>query len=131
MHVCSVVFDSLCAPCTAVHQAAMSVEFSRQEYHWSVLPFLLLGICLTQGSDPRSLASPALQVYSLHEHQLGSPLLGEDLLKIKAFSAFSLTDTHFHLLRHRACIIFANKNYRRKLFVGQEKGNLPHSPQKS
>ena len=36
---------------TVAHQAALSVEFSRQGYWWE-LPFLLQGISLTQGSKP-------------------------------------------------------------------------------
>ena len=42
----SVVSDSFVTPCTVAHQAALSGEFSRQEY-WS--HFLLQGIFLTQG----------------------------------------------------------------------------------
>ena len=43
---------------TVVHQAPLSMEFSRQEY-WSGLPFSPQGIFLTQGSEPRSPASQA------------------------------------------------------------------------
>ena len=43
-------------PCTAVHQAAMSMEFSRQEY-WSVLPFPSLGDLPDPGIEH---TSPAL-----------------------------------------------------------------------
>ena len=40
------------APWTIAHQAPLSMEFSRQEY-WSSCHFLLQGILLTQGSNPK------------------------------------------------------------------------------
>ena len=44
---------------TAVHQAALSMEFSRQEY-WSGLPFPIPGDLPNPGLEPMSLMSPAL-----------------------------------------------------------------------
>ena len=41
-------------PWTVAHQTPLSMEFSRQEY-WSGLLFLLQGIFLTQGLNPRPL----------------------------------------------------------------------------
>ena len=41
-------------PWTVAHQPPISMRFPRQEY-WSGLPFLLQGIFLTQGSNPRLL----------------------------------------------------------------------------
>ena len=38
MHACSVMSNSFATPWTVVHQAPLSMEFSRQEY-WSGLPF--------------------------------------------------------------------------------------------
>ena len=56
----SVVSDCV-TPWTVVHQASMSLEFSRQEY-WSGLPFLSSGDL----PDPEiESGSPALQVNSL------------------------------------------------------------------
>jgi len=42
--------DSFVIPWTVAHQAPLSMGFSRQEY-WSGLPFLSLGILLTQESN--------------------------------------------------------------------------------
>ena len=44
---------------TAVHQASLSMEFSRQKY-WSGLPFPILGYLPNPGMEPMSLMSPAL-----------------------------------------------------------------------
>ena len=41
-------------PWTVAYQSPISMRFPRQEY-WSGLPFLLQGIFLTQGSNPRLL----------------------------------------------------------------------------
>ena len=49
---------TLVTPWTVACQAPLSMEFSRQEY-WSRLSFLLQGIFLTQGSNPKSFASLA------------------------------------------------------------------------
>ena len=46
-------------PWTAVHQAPLSMGFSRQEY-WSGLPFPPPGDLLNSGIKPESLISPAL-----------------------------------------------------------------------
>ena len=46
-------------PWTIVHQATLSLRFSRPEY-WSRLPFPPPGIFPTQGSNPLSLTSPTL-----------------------------------------------------------------------
>ena len=55
-------------------QAPLSMEFSRHEY-WSGFPFpsfLLQGIFLTQGSNPRPLPLLPWQTDSLPLHHLGS-----------------------------------------------------------
>ena len=44
---CKILSDSFVTPCTVAHQAALLVEFSRQEY-WKSCHFLLQGIFLTQ-----------------------------------------------------------------------------------
>ena len=62
----SVTSDSA-TPWTAVCQAPLSVEFSRQEY-WSGLPFLSPGDFPNPGVNP---TSPALQANSLPSETLG------------------------------------------------------------
>ena len=57
-------------PCTAAHQAALSMGFSRQEY-WSGLPFPPLRDVPYPGIEPRS---PALQADALASEPPGSPL---------------------------------------------------------
>ena len=52
-----------------VHQAPLSMGFSRQEY-WSGLPFPPPGDLLTPGTEPRS---PALQADSLPSESPGKP----------------------------------------------------------
>ena len=54
--VCSVVSDSV-TPWTVARQAALSMEFSRQEY-WSGLPFPTSGDLLHPGMKHTSLVSP-------------------------------------------------------------------------
>ena len=49
---------------TIVHQAPLSVGFSRQEY-WSRLPFPPPGNLLNPGTEPESPVALALQPYSL------------------------------------------------------------------
>ena len=49
----------LCDSCTAVHQAPLSMEFSKQEY-WSELPFATPGDLTNPGIQPTSPVSPAL-----------------------------------------------------------------------
>ena len=56
--LCSVMSDSA-APRTVVHQAPLSMEFSRQE-HWSGLPFPSPGDLPDPRIKSASLASPAL-----------------------------------------------------------------------
>ena len=56
-------------PWTVAHQAALSVDFSRQEY-WSGLPFPSPGDLSHPGIEPRS---PALQADSLPLSHHGSP----------------------------------------------------------
>ena len=73
VHVCSC--DKLfVTPWTIVHQAPLSMGFSRQEY-WSGLPFPPPGDLPNPGSEPMSPVSPALQVDSLPLEPLGKPLL--------------------------------------------------------
>ena len=58
-------------PWTVVHQAPLSMKFSKQEY-WSGLPFPIPGDLSNLGIEP---ASPALQVSSLPLSHQGSPLI--------------------------------------------------------
>ena len=58
-------------PWTAVCQAPLSMEFSRQEY-WSGLPWSPLGIFPTQGLNRHLPVSPALPADSLPTEQLRS-----------------------------------------------------------
>jgi len=51
-------------PWTVVHQAPLSMEFSRQEY-WSGLPFPSPGDLPNQGIETGFTASPAMQTDSL------------------------------------------------------------------
>ena len=60
------------APWTVARQAPLSMEFSKQEYQ-SGLPFLLQGIFLTQGSNPRLRCLLHWQACSLPLTHLGSP----------------------------------------------------------
>ena len=55
------------APWAVACQAALSMEFSRQEY-WSRLPFPTLGDLPNPGIDPEAPASPAWQADSLLLH---------------------------------------------------------------
>ena len=68
--MCSVMSSSLWPP--VVHQASLSMGFSRQEY-WSGLPFPLLGDIPNPGIKPTSLVSPALQADSLTLVPPGKP----------------------------------------------------------
>ena len=54
--MCTQLSPTLCNPMTVVHQALLSMEFSRQE-HWSGLPFPSPGALLDPGIEPES---PAL-----------------------------------------------------------------------
>ena len=54
---CSVVSDSL--QLRGLHQAPLSIKFSRQEY-WNGLPFPTPGNLPDPGIEPTSLVSPAL-----------------------------------------------------------------------
>ena len=51
-------------PWTIAHQAPLSMEFARQEY-WSGAPFPSPGNLPHPGTEPESLASPALETDSL------------------------------------------------------------------
>ena len=88
----SVVSDSV-PPWTVVHQAPLSVEFSRPEY-WSELPFPSPGDLPDPGIEPRS---PALQVDSLPAEPQGKPKnIGVGSLSLieqrsPALQAYSLT----------------------------------------
>ena len=57
LHCCHV--QLFAAPWTVACQAPLSMEFSRQEY-WNVLPFSIPGNAPYLGTEPTSLASPAL-----------------------------------------------------------------------
>ena len=59
-------------PGTAVRQAPLSMEFSRQEY-WSGLPFPSAGDLLNPRIEPASLESPALQADSFITEPPGKP----------------------------------------------------------
>ena len=64
MHACTwaYVFSPVqlfVAPCTVIHQALLSMEFSRQEY-WSGLPFPSPGDHPDPEIKPVSLVSPEL-----------------------------------------------------------------------
>ena len=60
-------------PWTGAHQAALSMEFSRQEY-WGGLPFPSPGDIPDPGTEP---ASPALQADSLPSEPPGKPVIGK------------------------------------------------------
>ena len=66
--ICSVMSDST-TPWTVVHQAPLSMEFSRQEY-WSEQPFPSPGDLPDPRIEPRS---PALQADSLPSEPPGKP----------------------------------------------------------
>ena len=60
-------------PRTVVHQAPLSMGFSRQEY-WSGLPFPPPAGLPNPGTEPTSPASPALAGGVFTLNYLGSPL---------------------------------------------------------
>ena len=60
-------YPSLCDPMTAVHQASLSMEFSRQE-NWSGSHFLFQGNFLTQGSNPGLLHHRQVLYHLSHKH---------------------------------------------------------------
>ena len=64
-----VMFSIFATPWTVVHQAPLSMEFSRQEF-WSGLPFPSPGDCPNPGIKPKS---PALQAESFLLIHQGSP----------------------------------------------------------
>ena len=83
--------DSL-IPCTATHQAPLSLGFSRQEY-WSGLPFSSPGDLPNPGVEP---GSPELQADSLPYEPPGKPtiykkILVFDLLAITKAVSFMLS----------------------------------------
>ena len=57
-----------------VHQALLSMEFSRQE-HWSGWPFLSSGDLPDPRTEPPSPVSPALQTGSLPSEPIGKPII--------------------------------------------------------
>ena len=63
--------DTFATPWTVVHQAPLSMGFSRQEY-WSGLPFPSPGDLPDPGIEPRS---PALQADSLPAELPRKPLI--------------------------------------------------------
>ena len=67
---------------TVVHQAPLSMEFSRQEY-WSELPFTLSGDLPDPGIKQTSLRSPALESRFFTTESPGKHLL---LLLLSRFS---------------------------------------------
>ena len=69
--VTSVVSDSA-TPWTVAHQAPLSMGFSRQE-HWTGLPWPPPENLPDPGIEPKSPASPALQVDSLPTEPPGKP----------------------------------------------------------
>ena len=86
----SVVSDSFATPLLRVHQAPLSMEFSRQEY-WSGLPFPSPGDLPDSGIKLRSLA---LQADSLLSKPSGGPSLREEQLnKCQAPNPSLLTGT--------------------------------------
>ena len=60
-------------PWTVAYQALPSMGFSKQEY-WSGLPFPSPGALPNPGTEPVSLASPALQVDSLLSESPRKPI---------------------------------------------------------
>ena len=73
----SIVFDST-TPWTIIHQAPLSMGFSRHEY-WSGLPCPPPGDLSNPGIEPLSPASTTLHVGSLLLNHWGSPK-GQDAL---------------------------------------------------
>ena len=70
-------------PWTVAHQAAQSMEFSRQEY-WSGLPFPSAGDLPKPGIEP---GSPTLQADALPSEPPGKPLLPVDQSERKGQSS--------------------------------------------
>ena len=93
--VCAQSCPTLCDPLTIVHQAPLSMRFSRQEY-WNGLPFLLQGIFLTQGLN---LHLPRI----LHWQADSSPLshLGSSYTHTHTHThTHTYTYTHIHIHTH-------------------------------
>ena len=81
-HECSQSYLTLCKPMDfyppgssvhGIHQAPLSMGFSRQEY-WNGMPFLPPGELPNPGIEPASLMSPALAGGSLPLAPTGKPL---------------------------------------------------------
>ena len=68
---CSVLSDSV-TPRSEVHQAPLSMEFSKQDY-WSALPLPPPGDLPDPGIEPSSPGSPTFQVNPLLLNCLGIP----------------------------------------------------------
>ena len=66
-----ILFNPIATPWTVVHQSALSMGFSRQEY-WSGLPCPPPGDLPNPGSKP---ASPALYAVSLSSVPPGKPYI--------------------------------------------------------
>ena len=71
---------------TVVHQASLSMGFSRQEY-WSGLPFPSPGDFPEPGIKPGSPVSPALQADSLPSESPGKPCSTETCCELKSKGA--------------------------------------------
>ena len=69
------------SPCTAAHQAPLSMEFSRQEY-WHGLPFPPPGDLLDQGIEPEApaLAGRFFTTEPLVNPSIWYPIRGQDTL---------------------------------------------------
>ena len=84
--MCSVVSDSV-IPLTVVHQAPLSMGFSRQEY-WSGLPFPPSGDLLNPGIELTSPSSPIFQMDSLPlSHLVPFPSLSFSFFLVKGHLA--------------------------------------------
>ena len=84
-----------------MHQAPLSMGFSRQEY-WRELPFHPLGDLPNPEIKPTSPVSPALQAVSLLSEPLGKPIylfhfsyspIGHFLKKIKNLMKYDIEES--------------------------------------
>ena len=90
MSLCVCVFNCIqfvVTPQTVVHQAPLSMEFSRQEY-WSGLPSSPPGDLPNPGIKPESLVSPALPGRFLPREPPGKPSYGTIKYLVPCISAF-------------------------------------------
>ena len=96
----SVVSSALCSLMDCIHQAPLSMEFSRQEY-WNVLPCPPPGDLPNPGIEP---SSPTSQAHSLPAEPPGKPM-NTGVGSLSLFQGNFLTQELNHGLMHCRIIL--------------------------